>query len=146
MIASLPRVAIALLIVLFVAILGALVAVLRNLRKFHGFREIAADAQKVAKGLDGELFRDAGDLVVSGNFRLLPTVVRFSNKENVPGINLRVGVPANFTMWIASRSAETNEGRAVVRTGDLTFDSRFVIRSDDPGEVRVFTAMQDVPA
>jgi hypothetical protein len=146
MLASLPPVAIALIIVLLVAIVGALIALLLNLHKFHGFREIASAAQKVAKVLDGNLFRDAGDLVISGNFGLLPTVVRFSNKENVPGINLRVGVPANFTMWIASRSAETHEGRAVVRTGDTTLDSRFVTRSDDPGEVRVFTAIQDVPA
>ena len=78
MLASLPPVAIALIIVLLVAIVGALIALLVNLHKFHGFREIASAAQKVAKVLDGNLFRDAGDLVISGNFGLLPQPFDFS--------------------------------------------------------------------
>ncbi|HSB74372.1 MAG TPA: hypothetical protein VLC12_01910, partial [Terriglobales bacterium] len=142
---SLSPLAIVLGIIFGLAVLGAVIALGYNLRKFAGFRQIARDAEKIADSLGGELFRDGGDLVVSGNFGRLPTVVRFSNKEDVPGLNIRMGVPANFTLWIAPRSSDPGEGRATVRTGDAGLDSRFITRSDDPGQARLFLALQTVP-
>jgi hypothetical protein len=142
---SLSPLAIVLGIIFGLAILGAVIALVYNLRKFAGFRQIARDAEKIADALAGEMFRDGGDLVVSGNFGRLPTVVRFSHKDDVPGLNIRMGVPANFTLWIAPRSADPGEGRATLRTGDNAFDSRFITRSDDPGQARLFLALQNVP-
>lgn len=145
MISSLSPLAITLAIILGVAILGALIALARNLCRFMGFTQIARDAERIAKSLGGEIFRDGGDLVTSGNMGRLPAVVRFSNKESVPGLNIRVGVPSTFTLWIAPRSAETTEGRTTLRTGDMIFDSRFVARSDDATQARMFLAMKQVP-
>lgn len=145
MMSSLSPLAIVLGIIFGLAVLGAAIALVYNLRKFAGFRQIGGDAEKIADALAGEMFRDGGDLVVSGNFGRLPTVVRFSNKEDVPGLNIRMGVPANFTLWIAPRSADPGEGRATVRTGDAAFDNRFITRSDDPGQARLFLALQTVP-
>ena len=145
MMSSLSPLAIVLGIIFGLAVLGAAIALVYNLRKFAGFRQIGGDAEKIADALGGELFRDGGDLVVSGNLGRLPTVVRFSNKEDVPGLNIRMGVPANFTLWIAPRSADPGEGRATVRTGDAAFDNRFITRSDDPGQARLFLALQTVP-
>lgn len=142
---SLSPLAIVLGIIFGLAVLGALIALVYNLRKFAGFRHIGREAEKIADTLAGELFRDGGDLVISGNFGRLPTVVRFSNKDDVPGLNIRMGVPANFTLWIAPRSADPGEGRATLRTGDSAFDNRFVTRSDDPGQARLFLALQSVP-
>ncbi len=142
---SLSPLAIVLGIIFGLAVLGAVIALVYNLRKFAGFRPIARDAEKIVDALGGELFRDGGDLVVSGNFGRLPTVVRFSHKEDVPGLNIRMGVPANFTLWIAPRSADPGEGRATLRTGDAAFDNRFITRSDDPGQARLFLALQTVP-
>lgn len=145
MMSSLSPLAIVLGIIFGLAVLGAAIALVYNLRKFAGFRQIGGDAEKIADALGGELFRDGGDLVVAGNFGRLPTVVRFSNKEDVPGLNVRMGVPANFTLWIAPRSSDPGEGRATVRTGDASFDHRFISRSDDPGQARLFLALQTVP-
>src|SRR5437762_3355548 len=139
---SLSPLAIVLGIIYGLAVLGAIIALVYNLRKFSGFSQVAGEAEKIAEALGGELFRDGGDLIAAGNFGPCPTVVRFSNKENVPGLNLRVGVPANFTLWIAPKSADPGEGRATVRTGNAAFDSRFVTRSDDPGQARLFLALQ----
>lgn len=145
MMSSLSPLAIVLGIIFGLAVLGAVIALVYNLHKFSGFRRFGRDAEKITDSLSGEMFRDGGDLVISGNFNHLPTVVRFSNKEDVPGLNIRMGVPANFTLWIAPRNADPGEGRATVRTGDPAFDNRFITRSDDPGQARLFLALQMVP-
>ena len=147
MTASLSPLAIALGIILAVAVIGAFIALAGGLRRFAGFQDIAADAERIAKALGGELFRDGGDLVASGNLGgKLPTVVRFSNKENVPGLNIRMGVPAGFTLWIAPRSTDVQEGRATVRTGDMAFDTRFATRSDHATQARMFLGLPQVAA
>ena len=146
MLNTIPPLAVVLGIIFALALMGALVALVQNQRRFAGFKELAGDVREIAQRLGGEVFRDGGDLVVSGNYDRLPTVVRFSNNENVPGLNIRVGVPANFTLWVAPRQAEPGEGRATVRTGDTILDTRFLARSDDPGQARLFIAMQGVPA
>jgi len=144
MITTIPPLALALGVIFGIAILGAFVVLLHHFKRFAGFREIADEVRDIAQTLHGEIFRDGGDLVASGNFERWPTVVRFSKKENVPGVNIRVGVPANFTLWIAPRSADPGEGRATVRTGDMLFDSRFLARTDDPGDARLFVTMPEV--
>jgi hypothetical protein len=145
MISTLSPLAIVLGIIFILAVVGALIALVYNLHKFSGFRDIGREVGKIARALNGELFRDGDDLVISGNFGGLPVVVRFSNKEDVPALNLRIGVPANFTLWIAPRSADPGEGRTTLRTGDALFDTRFVTRSDDPGQALLFLGLPAVP-
>jgi hypothetical protein len=142
--ASLTPVGVALLIVFSVAILGACMTLALNLRKYAGFRDIGHDLKQVASELGGSAFRDAGDLVVSGNLGKLPTVIRFSHKESVPGMNIRVGVPANFTLWIAARTADATEGRVALRANDPALDTRFAIRTDHAAQARLFLGMPAV--
>jgi hypothetical protein len=144
--ANLTPVGLALLIVFSVAIVGALLTIALNLRKYAGFRDIGGDVKEVAGEMEGSVFRDAADLVVSGNLGALPTVIRFSHKESVPGVNIRVGVPANFTLWIASRTADATEGRVALRANDPALDTRFAIRTDHAAQARLFLGMPAVTA
>jgi hypothetical protein len=142
--ATLTPVGLALFIVFSVAIAGAVVVILINLRKYAGFRDIGAEAKQIASELGGAIFRDSGDLVIAGNLGRLPTVVRFSHKESVPGLNVRVGVPANFTLWIAARTADATEGRTALRTNDPALDTRFATRTDHAAQARLFLGMPPV--
>ena len=144
--ASLTPVGVALFIVFSVAILGALITIALNLHKYAGFRDIGSDVKDVASELGGSVFRDASDLVVSGNLGALPSVIRFSHKESVPGMNVRVGVPANFTLWIAARTADASEGRIALRANDPALDTRFAIRTDHAAQARLFLGMPAVTA
>ncbi len=129
---NLSPVAIAIVIVLAVAALGGVITWLRRTATFRSYEDLRGAAQTIAKALKGEIHRDGEDLVVAGNQGSWPVVVRFSYAENTPGLDLRMEAPAGFTLWIASRSAERVEGRALMRTSDSRFDARFSTRSDHP--------------
>jgi len=144
--ASLSPVVIALLIVIAVGIAGAIIAYARNASIFSGYAEIAGDARQLQKTLGGELFRDGADLVVAGNFKGLPSVIRFSYSENTPGLNLRMQAPANFSMSIVPKDTLASEGRVVVRTPDEVFDTRFITRSDQPTQAKMFISGRPVVA
>ena len=84
-------------------------------------------------------FRDGSDLVVSGSQDKLPVTVRFSYDENTPGLNIRMSVPANFTLTISPKGAQApGEGKTLVRTGDDMFDARFVTKTDHMAQAKMF--------
>lgn len=93
------------LIVAVVALTGVITSMVRNARKFQGYAEVAADARAIAKKLNGELFRDGEDLVMSGNYQQLPTIVRLSHLESTPGLSIEVKVPSNFSFSLTPRQA-----------------------------------------
>ena len=143
---SVPPVAIAIIIASSVAFIGAFVAYFRDKRKYAGHEDYTKDAETLKKKLDGELFRDGDDLVVSGSFKKLPTVIRFSYSDHTPGMNIRVGAPASFAMSIVPKGARSTEGRVLVRTSDDLIDARFATRSDDPAHARMFFGSRGVIA
>ncbi|MBV9086197.1 MAG: hypothetical protein JOY79_01820, partial [Acidobacteriaceae bacterium] len=66
--------------VLALALLAAFILFFRSTATVRGYREISRDVRTIAKSLqDAETFRDGSDLVVSGNYRKLPAMVRFSH-------------------------------------------------------------------
>src|SRR5688572_6471294 len=105
---------------------------------FRGYEEYTSDAQAVAGKLNAEVFRDRDDVVLSGNFGRLPTVVRFSHADNTPGLNVKMRAPATFTMSVVAKGAKDREGRTLLRTPDDAFDARFVTRSDHPTQAKIF--------
>ncbi len=132
--------------VLALALVGAILVYLRSVATFKGYEEILADARAIRRMLEGsEVFRDAGDLVVSGNYQKLPTMVRFSHGEHTPGLYVRMGAPATFTMSVAGRGVQA-EGRALLKTGYEPFDARFAVRSDHPSDAKMLLGNGDAVA
>ncbi len=141
---SVSPVAIAILIVSVVGFVGAFLAYFGDKRKYAGHEDYLKDADILKKKLHGELFRDGEDLVISGNLNRLPTVIRFSYTESTPGMNIRMAAPASFGMSIVPRGERSTEGRVLVRTSDEMFDARFVTRSDDPAQAKMFFGSRGV--
>ncbi|HEV8525418.1 MAG TPA: hypothetical protein VGQ71_13035 [Terriglobales bacterium] len=141
---SFSPVTLAALVVFMLAVVSVAVSYFRGAITFKRYSEIELDVRRIAGAVDGELFRDGDDLVVSGNYNKLPVVVRFSHGEHTPGLNIRMGAPASFSMSAAPRGAAPPEGRKLVRTGNGDFDKRFVIRSDHAHEAAMFLGEKPV--
>jgi len=141
---TLPSIALPVFIVLAVGFIGAITAFVRDRRRFSGYRNLTPDVLKLGKLLKGEVFRDGDDLVASGVWKRLPAQVRFSHAEYTPGVNIRLGAPAGFGLFIAPRSAQATEGRFVIRTSDEMLNARVEARSDHPTHARMLLGGRDV--
>ncbi len=137
---------VAALITLVITLIGVVISALRRGRLFEGYREIEADARQIARRLHAEILREQGDLVIRGNFGQLPTTVRFSQAENMPGVNLQMAAPASFNLQIVPRGSKLQEGRSTVRTGNELLDSGFVARTDHPTQVKLLLSAKGVAA
>src|SRR5581483_8543630 len=108
---------IALLTVGVLSLIAVGISVMRRRATFAGYEEIAADARALALLLRGEVFR---------NFEKLPVLIRFSNSENTPGLNIRMQAPASFSLSVAPAAMQLIDGgRSVITTGEHMFDLRF---------------------
>jgi hypothetical protein len=134
---SLSPLVIVLFIVLIVAFVGAMIAYVRSERTYRGYKDIAAEARRVRSDINGELFRDGDDLVISGNYQGKPTVVRFSYGEHTPGMNVKMEAASTINLFVVPRGSRDSGGRAEIKTGDNLFDSRFTLRTDNPSESRM---------
>jgi hypothetical protein len=136
---SLSPVQIALLIVAAVSAAGVVITLVRSRMIFSGYTEIVPDVRHLGQSLGGETFRDGADVVISGAYQKLPAVVRFSNAENTPGLNIRMQAPATFNLSVLPAGAPVTEGgRILVRTTDDLFDARFNTRTDQPTQAKMF--------
>ena len=120
------------------ALIGFIVILIQRQRTYAQYEEFAKEARTIVKALHGDVFRDADDLVMSGNFSSLPSIVRFSNSDTTPGLNILTKAPASFTLTVTPSHAAAGPGRAMGRTNDPQFDARFTIRSEHPAEARLF--------
>jgi hypothetical protein len=136
---SISPVQIALLIVAGLSIIGVIIAFIRWQMTYSGYAEITNDVRRIGLALRGEIFRDGSDVVVSGTFEQLPTVVRFSNAENTPGLNIRIQAPATFLLSVVPSGTQVTEGgHILVKTADEWFDARFNTRTDQPTQAKMF--------
>jgi hypothetical protein len=127
------------LLAVVVLVAGAVIHVVRKSLILKGYSDVAADAERLQRALKGETFRDGTDLVVSGSQDKFPAMVRFSYDENTPGLNIRMSVPANFTLTISPKGSQASgEGRNLVRTGDDMFDARFTTKTDHMAQAKMF--------
>jgi hypothetical protein len=127
-------------IIVLVSILGGIIALWRNRATYSQYEDIKSDVRELGAALRGEVFRDGGDLVISGTFEKMPIIVRFSHDENTPAVNVRMTAPTTFNMSVVPKGSRATEGRVVVRTGDDMFDARFVTRTDHPTQAKMFLA------
>lgn len=129
---------IALFIVAGLAAIGVTVTYLRTRMTFSGYEEILHDIRKIGASIKGETFRDGSDVVISGTWEKNPVVVRFSNQENTPGLNIRMPAAASFQISVAGKENQVSEGpRTPVKTADEMFDARFTTRTDQPMSARM---------
>jgi hypothetical protein len=140
---SLSPLQVALLIVAALSIVGVVIAFIRSRMTYSGYSDLVNDVRRLALAMHGEIFRDGADVVISGTYERLPAVVRFSNEENTPGLNIRIQAPATFQMSVVPAGAQVSEGgRNLVRTADEVFDSRFNTRTDQPTQANMFINKQ----
>lgn len=137
-------VAISVVIVAAVIFFGAFIAYFRDRKVYGGHKEYASDARELAKKLHGEIFRDGDDLVINGTQGGREVVVRLSYAENTPGLHIRMVAPANFRMTVVPKGARASEGKVQVRTGDDSFDARFLTKSDHPTQAKMFLGSKGV--
>ncbi len=137
-------VAISVVIVAAVVFVGAFIAYFRDRKVYGGHKEYASDAQDLAKKLHGEIFRDGDDLVINGAQGGREVIVRLSYAENTPGLHIRMAAPANFHMTVVPKGARASEGKVQVRTGDDSFDARFITKSDHPTQTKMFLGSKGV--
>lgn len=136
--ASLSPLQIALLIVGLLSLVGVVVTFVRSRMTYTGYEDILNDVKRIGMSMRGEIFRDGGDVVVSGSWQGNPVVVRFSNEENTPGLNIRMPAAASFLLSVAPAGAEVTEGgRIPVKTTDDLFDARFTTRTDQPTHAKM---------
>ena len=128
---SLTPIQIALLIVAGVSTAGVIANLIRRGRTLSGYEEIAPEVMRLGKALRAETFRDHMDVVISGSFNGVPAVVRFSNAENTPAVNVRMPAAATFQLSVCHIRAKAREGgRNLIKTGNAAFDARFATRTD----------------
>jgi len=140
---SLSPVQLALIIVGGLAVVGVVVALIRNRSTYSGYQDYTADVKLIAAALKGEIFRDGGDLVVSGNYGKMPSIVRFSNDEHTAGLNIMVHAPATFGLSVTPAEAPSREyGQTPIRTSDAGWDARFTTRTDQPSAASMFLTRQ----
>jgi len=129
---------IALWIVSGLAAIGVVVTYLRTRMTYAGYEDIIGDIRKLGTSIKGDVFRDGADVVVSGAWEKNPVVVRFSNQENTPGLNMRMPAAATFQLSVAAAGQQLTEGpRTPVKTADDMFDARFTTRTDQPMNARM---------
>jgi len=133
-------------IIAAVTVAGYVIAYFRDSATMRGYEELTSDVMALTKLLKAERFRDGGDLVVSGNYKKHPAIVRFSYADNTPGLNIRMKAPSTFTLSVVPKGAKASEGRVQVRTSDEMFDARFVTRTDHPTQARMFLSGKQATA
>lgn len=129
---------IALWIVAGLAGIGVVITYLRTRMTYAGYEDIVSDIRKLGSSLGGEIFRDGADVVISGEWEKHAVVVRFSNQENTPGLNIRMPAAATFQLSVVAAGVQPTEGpRTPVKTVDDMFDARFTTRTDQPMNARL---------
>lgn len=124
-----------------VGIVGILVYWVRRFAVFLGYKAIEPDVLKIAELLKAQPLRDHGDVVLEGHYGGNPTIIRFSQRVDTPGLDIQMRVPAAISFFLIPRNIPgKNEGRVLMRTGSAPLDKRFDARTDHPMEFKMLTA------
>ncbi|ABF39118.1 hypothetical protein Acid345_0113 [Candidatus Koribacter versatilis Ellin345] len=126
--------------VVLIALASVIIPYINALRRYAGYSELRDDARAIEFFLRGETFRDLNDLVITGNTQSYRTTLRFSKEENTPAVNIRMDVPATFDMMLVPKDSPVTEGGQVVKTGNDQFDAKWVLRSNQPTQAKIFVA------
>lgn len=139
--------AVVLNIAIVVGIVGIIVYWVRRFSVFLGYKAIESDVLQVCELLKCQPAREKSDIVLAGYYGGRPTYIRFSQRVDTPGLDIRMSVPATFNFSIMPKSSKVaGEGKDVVRTGAATLDSRFNVRASDAVEARMWLGTKDALA
>lgn len=126
-----------LIVVLLVAglsLIGLIDFLVRQHRTFQGYRAIKPQVREIGSRLNADVFRDGSDLVISGQYDGSPTLLRFSNDENTPGMHLEMRISSNLHLSMMPKNAvEAEVGTKVALSPWL--ERRFTAKSKTPGDV-----------
>lgn len=130
-------------IAIIVGIMGIIIYWVRRFAVFRGYKQIEPDVQRLAELLKTDAVREGSDVVLAGYCGRFPTIVRFSQKLDTPGLDIRMRVPAALNFTLLPKSITLNgQGRVLMRTGNTALDKRFHLRTDHPMEMRMFAGGQ----
>jgi hypothetical protein len=128
-------------IAIIVGIVGIVVYWVRRFAVFLGYKAIAPDILQIAELLKAQPLRDRSDVVLEGHYGGNPTIIRFSNRMNTPGLDIQMRVPSAISFFLMPRNFATkSEGRVLMRTGSAPLDRRFNARTDHPMEFKMLIA------
>jgi hypothetical protein len=130
-------------VVTLTAITTGLIVTVQNRRKFRGYEQYADDARRLRTKLKGELFRDGEDLVVSGNYGKIPTIIRLSTRMEAPGVSIEMRVPVTFSLSIFPKQVITHATGSPVPLGNRKFATRCKAVSKNPTEARLLLSAKD---
>src|SRR5438270_3994865 len=133
---SISPILIAAVVVLVVGGIGLVLHLRRERETYAGYEEIAGELKKITRIIAGEVHRDGNDLVVTGEYKKGPTILRFSNAENTPGLHIEVRLPSTFHLTVSPKSAPENKFGHKVKLS-LWLEQRFVSRSKDPEDIEL---------
>jgi hypothetical protein len=128
------------LVVSVMAVAGIVAAVMHEIRLFTGFRDIAPEVKTIANHLRGEVLRDRHDLVVSGQFKGIPTVVRFCKQPNAPAMGLYVRIPAPFQLSLIPKQIAGSSLVSNVKFKSRVMEDNLVARSMNPADLESLLA------
>jgi hypothetical protein len=111
---------------------GIVAAVLREMRLFDDFRDIAPGVKTIANQLRADVFRDFEDLVVSGLYKGIPTVIRFTKREHSPAMGLYVRIPSPCQFSIVPKRLG-GKAQSQVKLKGRRLQSDFVAKAANAG-------------
>src|SRR5438552_10681624 len=136
---------IALLLADLVVIAGLLGEWLARRHRLRGYPDIAPVVAGMAAALRGEVDRDGNDLLLRVNVQHWPVLVRFSNSDGQPGLNIRTPVEGRLALYCVPRSQSDAPHPEALSTGDAPFDARFRITASEPFLGRLLLSTDSVP-
>ena len=126
-----------LLLAVTILLLGYLVEVLLGKFRLRGYGHIARDVRLLGAAIHGKTDRDGKDVVVRGNADSRPVSVRFSLSDQKPGLNIRMSVLSNITLYCVPRNQGREVGRVSLHSVDPSFEARFRLSTDHPLEAKI---------
>lgn len=123
---------IALIAALGVMLAGIVGEKLARRHRVRGYPDVAPVVLGMATAMRGEVDRDGNDLLLRVNVQQWPVLVRFSNSDGEPGLNVRTPVEAKLALYCVPRSKNDVAHPEALSTRDPHFDSRFRVTASEP--------------
>jgi hypothetical protein len=128
---------VSILIVGLVALVGIISNAALRSRTWAGYGNALPSVALLPRQLRQSVTREYGDVVLRGNHRGWPAVIRLSDSDFKPALHITLGVPLNCTLEVVSRTAAAGEHVGVAfRSGNARFDQTFALFSNNPEDAR----------
>ena len=129
---------VSILIVCLVALVGIIGNAALRSRTWAGYESALRWIALLPRQLRQSVTREDGDVVLRGNHRGWPAVIRISDSDFKPALHMTLGVPLNYALEVVPRNATSGEHVGVAfLSGDARFDQTFALFSNNPEDARV---------